>query len=543
MDRERLAEVWPGWQIEELIGEGAFGKVYKAVREEYGIISTAAIKVISIPQSEQEVRVLSTEGYDEATSRTYFEGIVQDFVSEIRLMESMKGSTNIVSVEDFQVLERKEGIGWDILIRMELLTPFDEWAKGRALTEREIVKLGTDICAALELCAQKSIIHRDIKPENIFVSSFGDFKLGDFGIARELEKTRGNLSSKGTQNYIAPEVAASRSYDARVDIYSLGVVLYRLANNNRLPFIDPKAATIRYQEREDAVARRLAGEPLPAPLNASSVLADAILAACAFEPSRRFSTPTALKVALASTQEASPRPARAPIAAASSAPAPAASADAPTDLDSTKAARLAPERPDQAASAPPDARDTPSEEASKKPASAKRRKSRKGLVVGIAFVLAILLAGGGFFAYRFLYEPEGAKVEQDAPPVEEPVIETVEILFDANYPETGEDSSSAEPQKREFVTGEAYGTLPQPSKDGYRFLGWYASRSGGQQITATSAVSLGDGATLYALMASCITRGSATIRSPSATRRSCIGWICPRTTTSCCPVSMLGRRT
>jgi serine/threonine protein kinase len=588
MDIERLSEVWPGWHVEELIGEGSFGKVYKAVREEFGITSTAAIKVISIPQSEQEVRSLSTEGYDEATSRTYFEGIVQDFVSEIRLMESMKGTTNVVSVEDFQVLEKKEGIGWDILIRMELLTPFDEWVKGRSLTETEIIKLGTDICTALELCAQKNIIHRDIKPENIFVSSFGDFKLGDFGIARELEKTKGNMSSKGTQNYIAPEVAAGRSYDARVDIYSLGLVLYRLANNNRLPFIDPKADTIRYQERENAVARRLAGDPLPVPLNASPALADAILAACAFEPSRRFSTPTALKVALTSIQGSRPRAARVapvvapaampvappapPVSAAVFAPsttppistAPAASAvsaastttppvppvvpvpsqpTAPTDLDSTRAARLAPEKLDQTTAArpvtqapapvppktataqvtgkaagqaaeksdqpgtqkQPDAQSASSKDAPKEPAAkdAKKRKSKKGLVIVIVLILVALLGVGGFFVYRLLNAPESSEeIEQPDVPVEtsveEPVVEKVEILFDVNYSETGTGGSSIEPQKHEFVTGEAYGTLPQSSRDGHRFLGWYTARVSGQQITATSTVALRSGTTLYA---------------------------------------------
>jgi serine/threonine protein kinase len=540
MDRERLLEVWPGWQIQELIGEGSFGKVYKAVRDEYGITSTAAIKVISIPQSEQEVRALSTEGYDEATSRTYFEGIVQDFVSEIRLMESMKGSTNIVSVEDFQVLEKKEGIGWDILIRMELLTPFDGWIKGRTLTEPEIVKVGTDICTALELCAQKNIIHRDIKPENIFVSSFGDFKLGDFGIARELEKTKGNLSSKGTQNYIAPEVAAGNSYDTRADIYSLGLVLYRLANNNRLPFIDPKAASIRYQDRESAVARRLAGEPLPAPLNASPALAEAILVACAPAESRRFSTPTALKVALASIQSAKPHPAgvaaaATPVQAASPTVADtAAAAGASTDLDATRAARLAPRKLDQTTAARPaspaptpapispspapnppssgarkrsgtdrqsDAQSASSKKTSddsEKPGDTGKRKSRKGLVIGIVLVLIVLLGVGGFFAYRFLYAPTGAELEQEEASVEGPVIETVEIIFDVNHSDTGENGSSAEPQRREFTAGETYGTLPQPSREDHRFLGWYTSRSGGQQITATSTVSLSSGTTLYA---------------------------------------------
>ena len=64
--------------------------------------------------------------------------------------------------------------------------------------KRQVIKLGMDLSKALEYCRKLKIIHRDIKPENIFVSRFGDFKLGDFGIARELERTMSGFSKKGT---------------------------------------------------------------------------------------------------------------------------------------------------------------------------------------------------------------------------------------------------------------------------------------------------------------------------------------------------------
>ena len=103
-------------------------------------------------------------------------------------MEYFRGNSHIVSVEDYKVMEYLDEIGWDIFIRMEYLTSFMEYYAGKNLTEKEVMKLGIDLCRSLEYCGQLHIIHRDIKPENIFVSRFGDFKLGDFGIARELEK-------------------------------------------------------------------------------------------------------------------------------------------------------------------------------------------------------------------------------------------------------------------------------------------------------------------------------------------------------------------
>ena len=103
-------------------------------------------------------------------------------------MEYFRGNSHVVSVEDYKVVEYLDDIGWDIYIRMEYLTSFMEYCAGRALSEDDVIRLGIDLCKALEYCQCQNIIHRDIKPENIFVSRFGRIlNLRDFGIARELE--------------------------------------------------------------------------------------------------------------------------------------------------------------------------------------------------------------------------------------------------------------------------------------------------------------------------------------------------------------------
>lgn len=260
--------------------------------------SFAAIKVISIPADQSEVDSLRSEGLDMNATRTYLQGVVDDFVSEIQLMESLKGVQNIVSVEDYKVVEKTDGVGWDIFIRMELLTSFNSYICDKKMTEEEVIKLGCDICTALEICAKRNIIHRDIKPENIFINNFGDFKLGDFGIARKLENMTGELSQKGTYNYMAPDVVKGTEYDARVDIYSLGVVLYRMLNGNRLPFIDGEKQLLNPNEKRNAIDRRLRGEALPVPSEASPAMADLILRACAYEPDERFASAAEMKQAL-----------------------------------------------------------------------------------------------------------------------------------------------------------------------------------------------------------------------------------------------------
>lgn len=299
MATDMMKTVWPEWQLEEKpLGRGSYGVVYKAVRRDHNVESYAAIKVVSIPSHSAEVDSLRSEGLDENATKAYFQGIVDDFVGEIQMMESLKGTQNIVSVEDYKVVPKADAVGWDIYIRMELLTTFNAYICDKKMTEQEVIKLGCDICSALEICNKRNIIHRDIKPENIFVNDFGHFKLGDFGIARKLENATGGLSQKGTYNYMAPEVANSGEYDARVDTYSLGIVLYRLLNGNRVPFLENEAQQMSPAERKKAVERRLRGEALPAPSEATPEMANLILKACAFRPEDRFSSAAEMHQAL-----------------------------------------------------------------------------------------------------------------------------------------------------------------------------------------------------------------------------------------------------
>ena len=301
MSNVDISKIWPGWEIEgKPLGRGSYGVVYKIVRRGYDMESYAAVKVITIPQNESEVDTLIAEGLSKEATKSYLEEVVRDFISEIRLMESFKGVQNIVSVEDYEVVEKEDEIGWVIYIRMELLTPFYTYIKGKTLSEREVIKLGTDICSALELCEQRNVIHRDIKPQNIFVNQFGHFKLGDFGIARTLENVTSGLSQKGSPYYMAPEVARGTRYDSTVDIYSLGIVLYQLLNKNRLPFLDTERQMMNPNERIKALNRRMEGELLPAPCEASPAVAEVILIACDPKPSKRFCSAQEMKAALIS---------------------------------------------------------------------------------------------------------------------------------------------------------------------------------------------------------------------------------------------------
>lgn len=289
------AQVLGDWNIVSCLGEGSYGKVFEIERSEFGQTYRAALKVITVPQSSAEVRSVISEGMSVSQAEAYFHGIVEELMHEFSIMFKLKGTANVVSCEDLRVLEHPDGIGWDILIRMELLHPLLPYVYQHPMARRDIIRLGIDICKALELCQRYNIIHRDIKPENIFISDNRDYKLGDFGIARTIERTTSGLSKKGTYSYMAPEVYAGREYGFSVDTYSLGLVLYRMLNKNRGPFLPQPPEAITFSSREQALARRMSGEALPRPFYGEGRLGEIVLKACAFDPKDRYSSPQQLR--------------------------------------------------------------------------------------------------------------------------------------------------------------------------------------------------------------------------------------------------------
>lgn len=287
--------VMKNWVIKKKLGEGSFGKVYRIEREEFGEVYHAALKIITVPQSDAEIQAALEEGMSPDEAEQYFYSMVEDIVREFALMAKVKGTAYVVSYEDHDVIRHTQGLGWDILIRMEELTGLLPYAYAHPFTRRDIIKLGIHMCQGLELCQKYNIIHRDIKPENIFVSENGDFKLGDFGIARTVEKTMSGLSKKGTYNYMAPEVYKGLEYGFSVDIYSLGIVMYRLLNKNRVPFLPPAPEKLTYASREQALARRMSGDEIPMPVYGYGRLGEIVLKACAYNPKDRYSSPLQMR--------------------------------------------------------------------------------------------------------------------------------------------------------------------------------------------------------------------------------------------------------
>ena len=299
---EELKTFWPQWHVVKHLGGGAFGDVFEVYRDNFGIRESSALKMIQISDAEETRALFSfAQEAGDLSKRGGQPDIPATFRNEIQIMEALRGAPNIVTIEDFHL--KRDASSTTLFVRMELLTSFQQVTaerqrKGTPFTIPEILKIGRDICTALMYCEGKGIIHRDIKPANLFIDSFGNYKVGDFGASKRLDTIHAaqTMTGIGTISYMAPEIFRGRSYNNTVDIYAVGLVLYQLLNNGRMPFLSTEGPYTT-KDIDSANYRRLHGTPLPSLTGRSvggkridSRLDAVVRKACAMDPTDRYKT-------------------------------------------------------------------------------------------------------------------------------------------------------------------------------------------------------------------------------------------------------------
>lgn len=284
-----------GYEIDEKLGQGSYGAVYRMVRNKGAENeSFSALKVISRELDENLVR---TEfGGDWEKARRMFARMFNKAVKEISILESLAGEEHIVQIKGSCIVKMPEENYCRLYIQMEYLKDLWKDLQQKEKTDQEeVIRLGIEICEALEICHKRGMIHRDIKPGNIMVADDGTFKLGDFGVAREW--VDGSMTVAGSLPYVAPEVVFTAKYDKSADIYSLGMVLYYLLNGMQGPFSE-------LDDPEERITRRLrCTDPLPGPAGAFPGMQKIILKACAHNPKERYASATEMKKDLLKVQK------------------------------------------------------------------------------------------------------------------------------------------------------------------------------------------------------------------------------------------------
>lgn len=271
-----------GYNVIEKIGSGGFGDVYKVERTNIIGKTTRALKVITLPRDDEYLEVLNSMGGDRNKTNAYFQKKLNRVVNEIRVFSliSEKDNHNIVSYYENDV-EKIGEYRYNIYILMELLTPLNKWLQQNNITVADGLDIGIGIANGLSICHKNNIIHRDIKLSNIFVSKDGAFKLGDFGVSKNINNTTMAHTIKGTPNYIAPEVYIGKSkYDNTVDIYSLGILMYYLFNKKRFPYYPEFPKEYSREDEDKAFYKRMeydqVANPMCAPKNVAKAIKKAI---------------------------------------------------------------------------------------------------------------------------------------------------------------------------------------------------------------------------------------------------------------------------
>ena len=263
------------WRLEERIGEGGMGTVYRAERADGAYERTVAIKLLR-PGS--DVR-----------------GLAERLHAERNVLARLE-HPHIARLYDGGVTDAGSGPGQAGLpyLAMELVDgmPITGYCETRELDTNARIGLFLQVCDAVAYAHRNLIVHRDLKPSNILVTSEGEAKLLDFGIAKLLEETgeAALLTRTGTSAmtppYAAPEQIRNESVTTAADVYSLGALLYELLANRRPYNLSEKTA---------AEIKHLVCELKPKKPSEAAAAADLrgdldtiILKALAKEPERRY---------------------------------------------------------------------------------------------------------------------------------------------------------------------------------------------------------------------------------------------------------------
>ncbi|KPH86582.1 putative serine/threonine protein kinase [Komagataeibacter intermedius AF2] len=351
-----MTETLGKYVLRRILGKGAMGTVYEGY--DPVIDRVVAIKTVRLVDADSE-DVQAVEELERFRREAKAAGRLQH--------------PNIVGVFDYGETADMAYIVMEYVDGTTLRQALDS---GERYGINEVVRLMDALLAGLQFSHDRGVVHRDIKPANVMLTTAGEIKIADFGIAR-IESSSFTQAGTilGTPAYMSPEQFMGQRVDARTDIYSTGVMLYQILTGEK-PFDGGLTAIMH---------KVLNSEPLPPSALSISVtpaMDAVVLTAMAKQPAQRHASASAFATALRDALQAEPpaSPAATPIPAAQ-------------DDDGTLIASAARSATTHSAPSTP----APAEAAPPKPQS-RRGPPLAALAAGGVIALAVL-GGGGYFLF------------------------------------------------------------------------------------------------------------------------------------------------
>ena len=263
---------WGHLQVFERIGHGAFGDVHRAWD----------------PRLDREValKLLRSDVLDD-------DGPGSAVIEEGRLLARVR-HPNVVTIYGAEPIDGRIGL-WMEFVKGRTLE--EALRSGRTFTAAEVTRLGVDLCAAVAAVHAAGLVHRDIKAQNVMLDDGGRLVLMDFGAGHEADDSTGKAIA-GTPLYLAPEVLSGGAATRRSDVYSIGVVLFRLLTGSYPVFGGDLADLRRAHATGDGADARLDRAGIPVRLR--RVLGRAIDP----DPDRRYAGADMFGAALAALERA-----------------------------------------------------------------------------------------------------------------------------------------------------------------------------------------------------------------------------------------------
>lgn len=301
--------VFGTWEINKPLGIGTYGKTYEITNftKEEGIY-----KIMKIP-----VELKKTPGeFPVKTQQDCLKEVRNDILSSIKYIQVSDKGRFFVKYEDYSLTPSEDFRTLTMKIRMEKLVNLTTVSQQHKFSEAEVLRLAVNICRCLEKCREMDYVYTNLKPNNIFITDRG-CKLGDFGTFGMYEPTKMNMAMRKTQEYMAPEFIKFGEINSTSDTYALGLIMYSLLNNNKLPFIPRFEENIGISDTNLAIEKRCANYVFSDPDNASEKVKNIIFRACSPNVGNRYETPTDMKndllVALGEQTEENPFAVNSPV--------------------------------------------------------------------------------------------------------------------------------------------------------------------------------------------------------------------------------------